>query len=335
MQKMKNLFLCCDWGTSTFRLRLADIRDCKVMAEVQSKDGIAHIFEAWKEQRDINRPGFYARELKNKIRGISKDCNLKLSHVPLLVSGMASSSIGIVEIPYAPLPFPIDGSQASLKVFDEIKGLENPLILISGVKSNEDVMRGEETQLIGLLHLKEIAAAESNDAIFVFPGTHSKHIYVKDGSITDFQTFMTGEIFKVLTEYSILKDSVTVNPSLELTGTNLSAFKKGVAFSGASPLLHSLFTVRTNQLFKKLAAEQNSFYLSGLLIGIEIRYLVNKDRRPVVVCSGKNLFEPYKIAFQELGFTSGISFIPPELIDKATIAGQLQIFSALNIFSYE
>lgn len=332
---MKNLILCCDWGTSTFRLRLVDKRDSKVIAWVQSKDGITRIFEAWKEQENVGRPEFYGRELKRKIREISDDCDLELSHVPLLVSGMASSSIGIAEIPYASLPFPIDGSQASLKVLEDIKGLENPLILISGVKSGKDVMRGEETQLIGLLHLNAIAAAESNDAIFVFPGTHSKHIYVKDGSITDFQTFMTGEIFNVLAEHSILKDSVTLNPSLELKGNNLSAFKKGVAFSGASPLLHSLFTVRTNQLLKKITAEQNSFYLSGLLIGSEIRHLVNKDGKPVVVCSGRNLFEPYKIAFEELGFISGITFIPPEGIDKATIAGQIQIFKASTIFSYD
>jgi 2-dehydro-3-deoxygalactonokinase len=332
---MKNLILCCDWGTSTFRLRLVDKRDYKVIAEVQSKDGIARIFEAWKEQKDWTRLEFYARELQNNIRKISDDCDLELSHVPLLVSGMASSSIGIVEIPYASLPFPVDGSQGSLKVFEDIKELENPLILISGVKSNEDVMRGEETQLTGLLHLNEMTAAESNEAIFVFPGTHSKHMYVKDRSITGFQTFMTGEIFNVLAEHSILKDSVTLNPSLELTGTNLSAFKKGVAFSGASPLLHSLFTVRTNQLFKKLTAEQNSFYLSGLLIGSEIRHLLNKDGKAVVVCSGRNLFELYKIAFEELGFTSSITFVPPEQIDKATIAGQIQIFKASTIFSYE
>lgn len=332
---MKRYIFCCDWGTSTFRLRLVDKRDCKVMDEVQSKDGIAPIFEAWKGRKDFNRLDFYAQELKNKIQQISSDCTLELNHVPLLVSGMASSSIGIVEIPYAPLPFSTDGSQASLKVFKDINGLENPLILISGVKSSDDVMRGEETQLIGLLHLNEIAAVECNDAVFVFPGTHSKHIYVKNECIVDFQTFMTGEIFNVLAEHSILKDSVTINPSLELTGTSLSAFKKGVAFSGASALLHSLFTVRTNQLFKKLTVEQNSFYLSGLLIGSEVRHLVNKDERPVVVCSGRNLFEPYKIAFEELGFTSGITFIPSELIDKATIAGQIQIFKASTIFSYE
>ena len=332
---MKNLILCCDWGTSSFRLRLVDKRDCKVKAEVQSKDGIARIFKAWKEQQDLTRSEFYARELKNKIRKISDDCDLELSRVPLLVSGMASSSIGIVEMPYATLPFPIDGSQASLKIFQDIKGLENPLILISGVKSDEDVMRGEETQLIGLLYLKEIEVAESNDTIFVFPGTHSTHIHVKDGSIINFHTFMTGEMFNVLTEHSILKDSVKPNPSLELSGVNLSTFKKGVALSFTSPLLHSLFTVRANQLFKKLTAEQNSFYLSGLLIGSEIRHLKNEDRRPVVVCSGSNLFELYKIAFEELGFTSGISFISPEITDKATIAGQIQIFKTSTIPSYE
>ncbi|HEY9342484.1 MAG TPA: 2-dehydro-3-deoxygalactonokinase, partial [Hanamia sp.] len=82
-------------------------------------------------------------------------------------------------------------------------------------------------------------------------------------------------------------------------------------------------------------AEQNSFYLSGLLIGSEIRHLANKDGKPVIVCSGKNLFETYKIAFEELGFTFSITFVPPEQIDKATIAGQIQIFNASTIFSYE
>lgn len=332
---MKDLILCCDWGTSTFRLRLVDKRDCKVKAEIQSKDGIARIFKAWKEQKDLNRSEFYIRELKNKIQEISNHCDLELDHVPLLVSGMASSSIGIFEMPYASLPFPIDGSQTCLKVFEGINGLKNPLVLISGLKSDEDVMRGEETQLIGLLHLTEIEAVKNSDAIFVFPGTHSKHIYVKGGSITDFQTFMTGEIFNVLAENSILKDSVMLNRSLQLKGIKLSAFKKGVAFSAALSLLHTLFIVRTNQLFKKLTPEQNSFYLSGLLIGSEIRHLTNKDEKPVVVCSGKNLFEFYKIAFEELGFTSGVTFIPPEQIDIATVAGQIQIFKASDIFSYE
>lgn len=333
---MKNYILCCDWGTTSFRLRLVDRHTYEVIGELLSPAGVAGTFRAWKEQSELSRFDFYSGLLNASIRELADDSGNDLQHIPVIVSGMASSSLGMEEIPYANLPFDISGSQASYRIFKNFNGPGAPLILVSGVKSYEDVMRGEEAQLIGLLKLNEITVQGTEELVFVFPGTHSKHIIVKNGFVTGFQTFMTGEIFNILTEHSILKDSVTLVPSSGLNDpADLAAFKKGVMVSGSSTLLHTLFTVRTGQLFEKFTKEQNSYYLSGLLIGTELRELNNGKYDRLIICSGRNLFDHYKLAAEALSLNKNITFIQPDLIDKATIAGQVQIFNALQTITHE
>ena len=326
---IRNYILCCDWGTSSLRLRLVDSRSYEVIHEIQSAEGVAGTFKAWQEQKLVDRFDFFAGKLKAKMNELAKMAGLELDRVPIVVSGMASSSIGMEEVPYANLPFATDGKQASLKVFQDLSVLTNSLILVSGVSGDNDVMRGEEVQLIGLLHLKEPGLENMNEAVFIFPGTHSKHIFVKDGFVNDFQTFMTGEIFNLLHEHSILKDSIAQNAASGLSDpANEAAFKSGMEVSGFAPFLNSLFSVRTNQLFNKLTREENFFYLSGLLIGTETRNLL-EQKGHLIVCSGKNLFGHYKLAFEMLGLTN-VTFIPSDLVDKATIAGQVQIFKTLK-----
>ncbi len=333
---MKNYILCCDWGTTSFRLRLVDRHTYEVIGELLSPAGVAGTFRAWKEQSELSRFDFYAGILNASIRELADDSGNDLQHIPVIVSGMASSSLGMEEVPYANLPFDISGSQASYRIFKNFNGPDAPLILVSGVKSYEDVMRGEEAQLIGLLKLNEITVQGPEELVFVFPGTHSKHIIVENGFVTGFQTFMTGEIFNILTEHSILKDSVTLVSSSGLNDpADLAAFKQGVMISGSSTLLHTLFTVRTGQLFEKLTKEQNSYYLSGLLIGTELRQLNKEKYDRLIICSGRNLFDHYKLAAETLSMNKNIIFIQPDLIDKATIAGQVQIFNALQTITHE
>ena len=328
---MNKYILCCDWGTTSFRLRLADRDTYNVIAELLSPTGVAATFRAWKEQTEISRFDFYSSRLKASIQELATKNGVNTRDIPIIVSGMASSSLGMEEIPYAGLPFNTNGSQASVRVFKEYNGSQSPLVIVSGVKSHEDVMRGEEAQLIGLIQLNEIIANSDEEYMFVFPGTHSKHILVKGSVMTDFKTFMTGEIFNILSEYSILKDSVILDNSIGLSDPlALEAFSKGVQNSGESSVLHTLFTVRTAQLFEKFSKEYNSFYLSGLLIGTELRQLKNKNSKKLVICSGKHLFDHYKIAADLLDLSANSTFIRPELIDKATIAGQVQLFNALQ-----
>jgi 2-dehydro-3-deoxygalactonokinase len=331
----KNI-LCCDWGTTSFRLRLVERQNYEVLAEYLTKDGVAGTFRNWKEQDEINRFDFYAEILKNSIKELAKKTSFILDTIPVIVSGMASSSIGMEELPYAELPFESNGSQASVKVFEDFNGKNAPLVLVSGLKSHEDVMRGEEAQLMGLLKLNEISIQASEKIVFVFPGTHSKHITVKDRFVIDFQTFMTGEIYNILTEHSILKDSVLSGSGTVLMQPDeIKAFLKGVEISGTSALLHSLFTVRTGQLFGQFTKQQNSFYLSGLLIGSELRQLKDENYDRLVICSGKHLYEHYKRAAEAISLKFNTTYIQPELLDKATIAGQVQIFNATQTTSNE
>ena len=326
---MKDYILCCDWGTSTFRLRLVNIMEQHIVEEVVSEDGTASTFDAWKikaEDASISREAFFLQQLSRQIGLLRELVNIPLASVPVIISGMASSSIGMKELPYASLPFPIDGSQAGISYSEPQPDFPHAVILISGVKSDQDVMRGEETQLIGLIDLLNLAGHKINQAIFIFPGTHSKHIHVDKQKLVDFQTFMTGEVFNLMAKQSILKDSTSSDGSVDLTNAELEGFKRGLKESGISNILHGLFTVRTNHLFDILNKQQNFYYLSGLLIGTELRTLMPAQNKQLILCSGSNLFALYKLALAELDLLSYTITIPPEIIDKATVFGQFKIF---------
>ena len=154
---MNNYILCCDWGTTSFRLRLVERHTYAIVAEILSPSGVAGTFRSWKEQTEISRFDFYSDFLKSSILEIGIKSGKSVHNIPVIVSGMASSSLGMEEIPYAELPFDIYGSQASVRVSKNFNGPDANLVLVSGVKSYEDVMRGEEAQLIGLIKINEVS----------------------------------------------------------------------------------------------------------------------------------------------------------------------------------
>ena len=326
---MEKYLLCCDWGTTSFRLQLVNIADQEIIGEVRSTEGVSNTFNVWKteeEKSSIARDQFFRQKLNKQINILSHKLSIELNNIPIVISGMASSSIGMEEIPYAMLPFPTDGSGASVRQFNSQHGFPHEIILISGVRSETDVMRGEETQLVGLSASSSLSQYKFKEAILVFPGTHSKHIYLQDGRLINFQTFMTGEVFNLMANYSILKQSVETSDIDKFSQDELDAFKSGVGKSQSSNVLNSLFTVRTNQLFNKLNKKQNFLYLSGLLIGTELNHLLQKVSWQLILCSGSNLYEFYKLAFEELDLLKRTIIISNELIDKAAIAGQVIIF---------
>lgn len=327
---MEDWVISCDWGTSNLRVRLVVARENITKDEIRTSEGVAVVYNAWMGQKEIDRLSFFSRILSDKIRQLSDRCGRNLNGIPVIISGMLSSSVGMEELPYAGLPFAVNGEDAVVKVFIGIKELSNEVMLISGVASGDDVMRGEETQLIGLFHLNKKSVLKVNKTVFVFPGTHSKHIYVEKEMITRFQTYMTGEVFSVLSEHSILKSSVKPPLRHPVNKSDLSFFKEGVIRSGELPLLHALFTVRTNQLIRNLTLEQNTAYLSGLLIGNEVKHLLKTSAQQIVICSNESLFELYKAAIGELNREKEIIFISPEQTEKATIRGQIEIYKNIK-----
>ncbi|MEO5592872.1 MAG: 2-dehydro-3-deoxygalactonokinase, partial [Chitinophagaceae bacterium] len=268
---MENYLLGCDWGTSSFRLGLYSLADAVLVDEIQSGDGISGIHRNWQngnyKARGISKTQLFREKLLTQINILSTKIAVGLENTPVLISGMASSSIGIDDVPYADLPFRLDGSQVKSRKLEAQEDFPHEIILISGVQGEQDVMRGEETQLIGIWSLLMDRGRQPKEAIIIFPGTHSKHVYIKDGQLIHFKTFMTGEMYQVIGNHSILKDSVKMDDAYEPSATDTQAFKMGIKNSGTTGLLNSLFTVRTNQLFNRFNKTQNTFYLSGLLIG--------------------------------------------------------------------
>lgn len=323
---MAKHILSCDWGSTSFRLRLVDRTNEKVLSEVLTDEGIIYTFNAYQAitaDRQVSRKQYFREQLTKSLSALANSSAIDISNLDIILSGMASSSIGMHEVPYANLPFAIDGSQAGVEVFEAEESFQNRIILISGVKSDNDVMRGEETQLIGLIKLLKLDT--NSETIFILPGTHSKHLQIKLDKLTDIQTFMTGELYNILTHHSILKDSVDVNIPGDMSAGDREAFISGVRNSGSANILNRLFSVRTNQLFNKLDKKQNALYLSGLLIGNELASLLSSENVPLILCSGGSLHKLYKLAFECLGLLNRTTIASADVISQATIAGQIVI----------
>lgn len=306
--------ISCDWGTSSFRLRLLEgRRSPKIVADRSSGRGI------------LTFPAVDADEFQNylimELDRLFRGARLSPEPVPIYLSGMISSSLGWKELPYAELPFPLDGSQAVLEhaILQRVYGAHD-LVFLSGIKSRDDVLRGEETEVIGIFQDPKLRKMNGS-SIAVLPGTHSKVIEIKNGCVVGFRTYLTGELFQVLRQNSILKHSV--GESLKLEEDSQELFVLGVRRAAHEGLLESLFTVRTNVLLKGIPCELNTIYLSGLLIGTEVASILRHFPLPPSILLGGAvaLQGLYQKAFQILGETTRIQPVPEEVTSIATALG--------------
>ena len=316
-----DLFLSCDWGTSSFRLKLFDAHAETSIAEYKSDMGCAVLFTEWqKKGTHITLETYYLQYLKKAVSSLSSKSGMELSHLDITISGMASSSIGMRELPYAPLPFAADGNDAGTIWISDKKIIDNDILLISGITTSDDVMRGEETQLIGVVQRTE--EKSSSDNIYIFPGTHSKHITVKDQKIVDFKTFMTGELFSIFLKHGLLAGSVSVPEDDKMDEAEMKAFQAGLGKAAQGNLLHHLFSVRVNALKKYYPHVQNYFYLSGLLIGAELADGLTRSEAYYTICADQKLGNLYYAALQFFGFGEHTSLLTDRLSGNAAATGQ-------------
>lgn len=185
----------------------------------------------------------------------------------VLICGMAGARQGWREAPY--LDAPADLSRlAAAGVSPEVPGSGLQATILPGVclrnAGSEDVMRGEETQLLGLSSL-----GGGFDGLVVMPGTHSKWALLEGGRLTRFSTAMTGELFEVLATHSVLRHSLQGERDGE---ENTAGFDAGLAQGLDSPerLTATLFKVRAGALLSGRNSSWCAGFLSGLLIGAEI-----------------------------------------------------------------
>ncbi len=315
-----NLFFSCDWGTSTFRLRLVDAVNEKILSEIKTGYGIASAFEAWKQSdRGLDeRIAFYQSYLFEQLKKIEASSQNTAENTPIILSGMVSSSIGMLELPYKNLPFRADGSDLAVHIIPFAGGRQ--LRIVSGVRSESDVIRGEETILAGC----NVATSEQ-EQLFILPGTHSKHIRVHNGWVKDISTYMTGELFDLLSNKSILSASVK-RDNLEQVSHD-QFFVDGVKKGATLNLLNSIFHVRTNQLFGKAGPGENFRFLSGLLIGHELKQLLESGDISVSLVCGGDLKKAYTLALDVLGISSRLQFKDSDI---ALIRGQKSIIARIS-----
>ena len=322
--------LCCDWGTTSFRLRLTNLK-ADVIAETHAEKGILVYHNHWLSQKDDNperRFDYYLQYIQSQIGEIRHNLDIDIATLPLVISGMAISSIGMMNMPYENLPC----SVAATTGFEwRLQQNGAPIILVTGVCSSDDLMRGEETQIIGLYHTPELNNVLPNSGIYVLPGTHSKHVSINDKAIISIKTFITGELFHILRSNGTLAKSIEfIHEDRNINPENQLAFIKGIHESKNGSLLNNLFQVRVNDILNKLNKEQNFYYLSGLLIGSEFDYLkkepILSPTNKLVVCCSQSFISYYTTVLKELELLDYVIFIPPALFDKATVVGQITVY---------
>jgi 2-dehydro-3-deoxygalactonokinase len=181
---------------------------------------------------------------------------------PRLACGMIGSRQGWIEAPYVPCPAPLSVLAGGI-----VTAEAGRLRIVPGVRTKDahgvpDVMRGEETQIVGAVDERE------DRVLAAMPGTHSKWACIEAGRIVDFMTFMTGEMWSVLLKHSIL--GRLAGPAPAKPGP---AFARGVERGlGAGGLAHDLFGARTLALMGELGEHEVADWLSGVLVGREVRY---------------------------------------------------------------
>ena len=239
-----------------------------------------------------------------------------------LISGMAGSQQGWIEAPYCACPAGLAEVAAQLQWVDAQRGIA----IVPGLRCETagvpDVMRGEETQVFGALQLlvsrgalgalgalsapgSSVGQDTSDTHLFVLPGTHSKWVTVQSGRIEHFTTLMTGEVYALLRRHSILARTLPAEDGDLHDAACGAAFDAGVALAlsggrGGS-LLHHAFSVRSLALFGKLPAAQAPSYLSGLVIGEELRSRQLVGAEQVVLVGDPALTERYRRALTQCG----------------------------------
>ncbi|HSE74597.1 MAG TPA: 2-dehydro-3-deoxygalactonokinase [Dongiaceae bacterium] len=239
--------IAVDWGT-TNRRAWALGPDGAVIAERHDSTGLLAV-----------RDRRFAEQLESFLDGWVAAG----SDIPVVMSGMVGSRLGWVEVPYVAAPTALSELAHGLVKAGRIAGADcwiAPGISIDG-GAQPDVMRGEECQILGALLTRR-----QTDGMFVLPGTHSKWARVAGRRLVEFRTYMTGEIF------SLLRQSGTLAQLMTGDDEDQEAFARGVLATGDdAQLLNRLFSVRSLALFGRLEGRALSSYLSGLLVGAEMR----------------------------------------------------------------
>lgn len=279
-------YAAVDWGTSSFRLWLVG-RDGSVIAERRSGEGMT----------TAARTGF-AEVLQGHLAAVSAPADL-----PVLICGMAGAKQGWVEAGYLDTPAALTDIPAAAV---RIPGVSADIRILPGLAQRDaaapDVMRGEETQLLGAAD-----ALGDGDHLVCMPGTHSKWVRLSGGKVAGFSTFMTGELFEAIAKNTILSHAIA--EAGPIAGDN-AAFHAAVTRMVANPALATsqIFSVRAGSLIAGLSPVDAKARLSGTLIGLEIAGALSlvAEGTPVALVVSGGLGALYKDALAAAGISPSV-----------------------------
>lgn len=308
--------IALDWGTSSLRGSLM-ATDGSVLETAAKPWGIQHL-----------PPGGFPAAF----RGVAGAWRDRMPTLPALAAGMVGSRQGWREVPYVECPADATAIARGIVKFDSETGFVHlvPGVIQRGPLPN--VLRGEETQIFGALAREPALVAES---LVVLPGTHCKWVRVREGRIIGFDTFMTGELFAVLRDHSLLgKPAREAAGKGADAGIKTAAFDRGLAVAreaGPEGIAGRLFTTRSLYLTGALEPAATLDYLSGLLVGEEIRSALagrpGTACPPLVLIGEHALCERYRHALAAGGVAQA------RLCGDTAASGLWQIAKAAGLLS--
>ena len=253
-------FIGIDWGTTHRRAALV-AGDGTLIAERMDDEGALACSGRFRASLEALVAGWPAAD----------------ASLPVVMVGMVGAAIGWQAVPYLDGGVPLSALAGHLARVAEAPAGRRwfiaPGYCLHGGAGEVDVMRGEETQLFGALHLLGPAAA---DGSYVLPGTHSKWVRLHGGRVTELRTYMTGELFALLRQHGTLASAMQTAEACAAAGLRHDSvardpdFLRGVADAAAGPVLtHALFGARARVVTGSLAPGAAAAYVSGLLIGAE------------------------------------------------------------------
>ena len=302
MTILKELYwIAIDWGSSNLRVWALNNNNA-ILDSILSSDGML---------------GLASNEFEPLLFEKISKWGVGDANIPILCCGMVGAKQGWVEAPYASIPYNLMQEVDSIKVSCSDDRLN--VQILGGLRQDNpaDVMRGEETQIRGFLSI-----FSNFDGIICLPGTHTKWVHVSAGEVISFRTFMSGELFDLLSKYSVLKHSVKSD------GWDDEEFKSAVSESISNPqkIFSDFFKLRADHLLKQVEQSELRSKLSGYIIGAELAgakpYWLGQN---VVILGNDNLSKIYKTALEGQGI-----FAQEIDATECTLNGLAQAFSLIS-----
>ncbi|QBY04229.1 2-dehydro-3-deoxygalactonokinase [Thalassotalea sp. HSM 43] len=304
--------IVADWGSSKLRAHLCQIDTDDKLVPIDVGFGLG--------VTKVN--GQFQQELES----VSANWILQYGEMPILLSGQIGANIGWHEAPYVRCPAKTNQLADHLYQFSVN---DMPVYIVPGMScmldnDTPDVMRGEELQVMGWLAQKP--ERQQGQHLLCLPGTHTKWVLVNNGQIEVFKTSMTGELYELLSSNSVLIQTVnnTLSEPSFMQGIELASRQTGF-FS------HGVFSVRTRQLFGQLNPEDSCSYLSGILVGADVRGAVTSSAWNMENIACVHLIGATDLVFRfELALKHHDVDVIKHEVEEVNLAGYQQIIKQIK-----